>query len=181
MTLQELSPTDQLEFQKVFLSNPRAIQLDKDVTQFRKQGKFVQSLKAAQQLNALKESLFQEWIRTLNREAERVDLNKLDIPDEIKEMMNSLYVTVFMACDIIESSVLDMNDTLKKVDNSLCVDMFDGMLKLSKDAKDKLARFQRNTGYLNDTFWGDRCDEMYRMMQNKAKKLIRHNKDKDEE
>ena len=181
MTLNELNNADRLEFEKYFMQDEKAMKLDKEFHELQKKGKWVQSFVVRDKIVSLRESLFQKWIEKLNHSVEEIDLNRLDIPDEIKERMNILYVTVFMACDIVESCVLDMNDTLKKVDDSLCVDMFDGMLKLSQDAKNKLSRFQRNTGYLNDIYWGDKCDNMYEMMQNKAKKLIRHNKEKDGE
>ena len=181
MTIKELNITDRLEFEKYFMQSAKAQKLDREFHELQEKGKWVQSFAVRDRIVELRDTMFQKWIAKLSYSAEKIDLNKLDIPNDIKEKMNILYVTVFMACDIIESCVLDMNDTLKKVDDSLCVDMFNDFINLSKTAKEKIARFQRNTGYLNNGYWGDRCDDMYLMMQNKAKKIIKYNKEKDGE
>lgn len=175
MTFQKLNNTDRLEFEKYFTRDKKALKLDQEYHSYQKRGMWVQAMQAKAKLDKHKEMLFQKWVHRLSEYAEKVDLNKLDIPNDIKEKMNILYVTAFMACDIVESCVMDMNDSLKKVDDSLSVEMFDGMLKIFKDAKSKLAMFQRNTGYLDNSYWGDKCDDMYTLMQNKAKKLIKYN------
>ena len=180
MTISELNNADRLEFEKFFMHNKKAQALDSEYQNLRSTGKWAQSIVARDRLHKLKEELFQKWVLKLSHEAEKIDLNKSDISNDTKERMNILYVTAFMACDIVESCVLDMNDALKKADASLSIEIFDSMRRLYSDAKRKLRTFS-NTGYLDNIFWGDRCDEMYLIMQNKARKLIQYNKELKEE
>ena len=176
MTINDLTKEDSAAFRAILAKNETLTKLQQQFFNFRKSGMFVQAIEVGKKIDKIQKEIFTKWITDLTNEARVVDLNKSDLPNEVKEKMNILYVTIFMACDIIESGVLDMNDTLQKTAPTFRVELFDGILKLAKEAKEMLSRLQRNTGYLNNSFWGDRCDEMYEMMQNKAKKLIKHNK-----
>ena len=176
MTINNLSSEDAVKFRASLAKNDRYNKLQEQFFAMRKCGMYIQALEIGKKIDKIQKEEFTKWIHGLTNKARVVDLNKSSLPNDVKEKMNILYVTVFMACDIIESGVLDMNDTLKKADPALSVEVFDGLLKLSKEAKERISFFQRNTGYLNDSFWGDRCDDMYKMMQSKAKKLIKHNK-----
>ena len=40
-------------------------------------------------------------------------------------------------------------------------------------AKEKLKFLKENSGYMNDLFWADKCDDMYDMIMNKSASIIR--------
>jgi hypothetical protein len=86
-----------------------------------------------------------------------------------------------MACDIIESGVLDINDALHRVDKSLEIVQFDELKELAKEVKKKLNYLQRTENYMNMNTWGDKCDNMYQMMRNKAKAIIKKKLEEDKQ
>ena len=53
------------------------------------------------------------------------------------------------------------------------LDMFNELRNTAKLAKDKLAFLNKNTTYLEHSHWGDIVDNMYDMMFNKAKQIMR--------
>lgn len=57
------------------------------------------------------------------------------MPDVEKATINELYITIYMACDIIESGVLDINDALHRVDKNLEIVQFDELKELAKEVK----------------------------------------------
>lgn len=178
MTLKELNNEDRQEFEEYVQHNSKASKLNEEFLKFQKDGKWVQSYVIRDKILHLREELFAKWSERRNSYIERIDLNKLGIPNDIKEKMNILYVTLFMACDIIESCVMDMNSTIKKADKGLSVEQFNDIVMLFHRAKSKLRKFQIDNSHIDDIMWADKCDDMYNMMQNKAKKLIRYNKEK---
>ena len=176
MTINDLTKEDSEAFKAILAKNEKLNKLQQQFFALRKSGMFVQAIEVGRKIDEMRKEIFTKWITELVNRARVVDLNKSDLPNEVKEKMNILYVTVFMACDIIESGVLDMNDTLHKAAPTFRVELFDDILRLAKKAKEHISQLQRNTSYLNNSFWGERCDDMYEMMQNKAKKLIKYNK-----
>lgn len=64
-----------------------------------------------------------------------------------------------MACDIIESAVMDADDELRKSDGSLRLSTFDDILEIGKMAREKLRFLNRNSGYMDDSVWGTKCDD----------------------
>ena len=177
MTINDLAPEDREVFDRYFYKNEQVAKMVYLKRQYESERNYVEALKTARAIDEIRERTFNIWIAEMQEKAEKIDLNKSGIPDSAKEQMNILYVTTFIACDIIESAVLDMNDLLKKYDKTLSVEMFDDIKKLSDNAKEKLKFFQRNSGYLNSWIWGAKCDDLYLMAQNKAKKIIKKNKE----
>lgn len=179
MTFEELNDLDQRQFNLYFSQHPKAIALNKKRNKFMAAGEHIRAIKVTQDIEELREIVFKRWFDELLQEARQVDIQNLNLPDEVKSKMNTYYVTLFMACDIINCCVVDMDNLIQKFHKDLAVEMFDDFIEMSRKAKEKIAMFQRNTGFLNDIYWGDKCDDIYDMMQNKAKKIIMHNKEKD--
>lgn len=85
-------------------------------------------------------------------------------------------VTLFLAADIIDTAAMDFNDVLHKTDTTCDMVPFDDLRKLAKEAKGKLEWFSKHSVYMKDVAFGDKSDNMYRLLRNKAKALIRkHN------
>lgn len=161
-----------------FREDPAIAKLEKKRDEYMMKKMFIQAMKTSEKINWLYEKKFEEYVKDAVEEARKVDLNKSGVPDDLKEKMNILYVTTFMACDIIESTVMDMNSAIRKYDENMCVEMFDDIKELSVKAKEKLKFFQETSGYLSTLVWGDKCDDIYEMMKNKAKKILKENKSK---
>ena len=54
--------------------------------------------------------------------------------------------------------------------------MHDDLKELSEMIQAKMKYWGENSQYLNDNEWGARVDDMYQMMKNKAKSIIRKRK-----
>lgn len=142
-------------------------------------GNAVQALEWGKKIESLFAKVVDNYIEEAANEVETFSLEEAGIPPEDIEKITEHAVTMFMACDIIESCIIDINDILHKTDKDLHFEQFDDIKQLGEMVKSKLDFLQKNSKYMNNAFWGDKCDDMYSMMQNKAKAIIRkRNEDK---
>lgn len=142
-------------------------------------GNFVKAMELGKIIENLFATAVDNYIEEAINEAETFSLEDAGIPQEDIERFNEYAVTMFMACDIIQSCIIDINDILHKTDRNLQFEQFDDIKQISEMVKSKLYFLQKNSQYMNNAFWGDNCDNMYSMMQNKAKSIIRkRNEDK---
>jgi hypothetical protein len=81
-----------------------------------------------------------------------------------------------MCADIIKSSVLDMDSILHKYDKNMYMEMFNDIRQVMEMSEQKLSYLQKNSGYLKDLVWGEKCDNMYSLMCNKAKSIMNKRK-----
>lgn len=121
-------------------------------------------------------TVVQAYLDEVNAECEEIDFKDLDIPNEDKEEISILNVTLFIAIDIVESCLIDINDVLHRTDKTLNYEMHDDLKELSEKIQAKMKYWSENSQYLNDKEWGVRVDDMYQMMKNKAKAIIRKRK-----
>ena len=140
-------------------------------------GNAVQSLEWGKKIESLFAKVVNNYIEEAANEAETFSLEEAGIPLEDIERFNEYAVTMFMACDIIQSCIIDINDVLHKTDKDLHFEQFDDIKQIGEMVKSKLDFLQKNSHYMNNVFWGDKCDDMYSMMQNKAKAIIRKRKE----
>ncbi len=144
---------------------------------YSRQGKYASLLMVTQEMEKKKALAYELYVRDMEQTGYEMDIKSTGLPQEALDRMHVLYVTVFIACDIIESAVLDMNDLVKEYDSTLSVENFHDLLKLSRKVSEKVDMFEKDSGYQATAVWRERVDDMYRMMQNKAKRIYNTNKD----
>lgn len=155
----------------------RQMRIQQNVLQ--RNGSFVKAMELGKTIENLFAKVVDSYIEEAANEAESFSLEEAGIPQEDIDGFNEYAVTMFMACDIIQSCIIDINDVLHKTDKDLHFEQFDDIKQLGEIVKSKLAFLQKNSRYMNNAFWGDKCDDMYSMMQDKAKAIIRkRNEDK---
>lgn len=159
-----------------FDSDPQVVNLRIQQDLMKRQGNFRGALEIAKQIEYLYSKVVQAYLELTEQEAERFDLNTCGIPPSDIEKINELAVTLFMACDIIESCILDTNDIIHRTDKDMSFEMFNDIKQLSDMVKAKLKFLQANSEYAKDMFWADKCDNMYELMKNKARSIIRKRK-----
>lgn len=159
-----------------FDSDPQVVNLRIQQDLMKRQGNFRGALEIAKQIEDLYSKVVQAYLELTEQEAERFDLNTCGIPPSDIEKINELAVTLFMACDIIESCILDTNDIIHRTDKDMSFEMFNDIKQLSDMVKAKLKFLQANSEYAKDMFWADKCDNMYELMKNKARSIIRKRK-----
>ena len=82
-------------------------------------------------------------------------------------------MTMFVCCDLLESCQRDIEQTLHKTDASMQFQMFLGIRDIAKEVKKKIHYLLDDTNYMSTNYWGDVCDNMYKMMTNKARSILR--------
>lgn len=172
MSIRDAHPDDLKIFDESFFRNSTVVSMVRKISEYEKKRQWVQALNEKKKLDDLREKSFEIFMREYEIKVRKVDLNDADLPDEIRKRINQLYITTYMACDIIESCVLDMNDTLHKVSSTMTVEHFDELAKLAKSVKEKLNFLERTDNYMNMEAWGDKCDEAYEFMQLKAQAIV---------
>ena len=173
-------PSEMMEqMRRQFDMDSRIIEMRTHQQVLVRQGNLQAALQIGQTIEALFSKVVYEYLKEANDEAERIDIGTLNISKEDKAEINTLIVTLFMACDIIESATMDFNDVLKRVDDTLVMEQFDDIRNLSKSAKEKLRFLSKNSKLMKDLAWAYKCDDMYDMMKNKAKSILRKRASKD--
>ena len=146
-------------------------------------GDFVAALSIGKKIENLFSSVVNSYIEEAERSFERIDIGAVKLPENDRKEIEELSVTMFMACDIIETCIMDMDDVLHRTDKNLHVDMFDDIIEIKKRTKEKLKFLSHNSKYMKDIIWADKCDDMFEMLKNKARSIIRkriENKKKEE-
>lgn len=162
---------------EAFERDPQVVTLCTQRDLLLRQGKLQAALDMGKTIEHLYAKVVQAYIEEVEQEADKIQLAKCGIPDADMERINELVVTIFMCCDIIESCIIDTNSIIHRTDKELSFAMFNGFSQLAQMVKDKLKFLQQNSGYGKQLVWADKCDNMYEMMQSKARSIIRKRKE----
>lgn len=173
-------PSDMLQqIRNQFESDVQIRQLRIKQNLLQRTGNFAKAMELGKTIESLYEKVIDSYIEEAIKESDSFSLEEAGIPVNDIKKVNEYAVTMFMACDIIQSCIIDINDLLHKTDKDLHYEQFNDIKQISEMVKSKLAFLQNNSTYMNNVFWGDKCDDMYSMMLNKAKAIIRkRNNDK---
>jgi hypothetical protein len=140
-------------------------------------GDFKKALKVAQDIDNLWTICLDDYMAEAERQVSNFSIDSKDLPiDDRGEMMEKIMV-LFMCCDIIESSTIDLNDILHRTHPDVNITTFEDLRQTLSLAQEKL-KYLKDTGdYMQDLVWADNCDNMYELMQSKAKSIIRKRKE----
>ena len=139
-------------------------------------GNYREALEVAQGIDLLFNRVVHEYLEDAKDEVEQVEVASLDMPLEDKENLMRHLLACFMCADIIKSSVLDMDSILHKYDKNMYMEMFNDIRQVMEMSEQKLSYLQKNSGYLKDLVWGEKCDDMYEMVLSKAGAIMRKRK-----
>lgn len=138
-----------------------------------RKGRYEQSFAIAEQIESLFADVVRMYIESADRQQIQFDTETMAMSRDDKDRMLQLLLVVFISCDIIESSIIDLNDTLHRTNKDIDITTFNDLSAALKMAKEKLKYLSKNSNYMDDLAWADGCDNMYHLMQNKAKAIIR--------
>lgn len=169
---QELLDRIKLQFD----SEPKVQELRVQQQMLMRTGKYDKALELAQRIEYLYNKCVYEYMAESERQVEQMDASSIDMPVSERERMMKLLLVCFMCSDIMKSSVQDIDSILYKYANGYRIDMFDDMKQLMGMCESKLSFLQKNSDYLKDLVWGEKCDNMYDMMLNKAGSIMRKHK-----
>jgi hypothetical protein len=156
-----------------FDEDENVIKLRMKQQELMRKGLIREAMKIGEQVNRLFEIVCTDYLKEINSNVEKIELKKLGLSQDDKERIMTHCIVLFMACDIIESAVIDIDDVLHKHDKDLSFEMFNDFKKLKDLAKAKLEYLKKNGDYMQDVVWADKCDNMYELITNKAKSMVR--------
>ena len=144
---------------------------------FLRNGKLQAAMQIAEEIEALYAEVVRIYLEEADKKQVSFDTDTMNLPQADKDRMLELLMVLFMCCDIIECSVVDVNDVLHRTKKDLKITTFDDINNSMKMAEEKLKYLSKNSEYMNDNAWSDHCNNMYKLMQNKAKSIIRKYKE----
>ena len=170
-------PSDLLQMiRNRFETDSSVVKLRLQQKDLQARGKYMEALKLAKQIEDIFNDVVFRYMSETEKSIERVDVNNMDIPAADKERLSVFRMVMFMACDIIDFAIMDVNDILHKYDKELYFEMFNDIKEISALAKEKLKFLQEHSECMKDLVWADRCDDMYSMMQSKARSIVKKQK-----
>ena len=159
-----------------FYSTPRVRQMEVTRQMYMRNGNFKSALALAQDMEALYNKCVCEYMKQNKEQVEQVDIAVAEIPTGDKENLMKHLLACFMCADIIKSSIQDMDSLLHKYDKNMYMELFNDIKQVMEMSEQKLQYLQHNSGYLKDLVWGEKCDDMYEMILNKAGAIMRKRK-----
>lgn len=167
-------PAELMEkIRRQFDNDPQIQRLRVQQGVMQRSGNFREALAIGKTIEHLFADVVFNYMKEAESQVESISIENFDIPQEEKERIMVLGVVLFMCSDIIESSVLDIDDIIHKYEKDMHFEMFNDIRQVLEMAKEKLKFFQESSGYMKDFAWPDTCDDMYKMMRNKAASLLR--------
>lgn len=173
MTIKDIPERDLKALTAAFYAteNYKCMQREADSLFFK--GRYIESMKLKKKIKDLLELCKQRYVEEYNNAKTTLSLSSAGLPKEDLEHVTTLIMTLFVCCDLIESCQQDIQKTLHNTDTALSFEMFLGLRDLAKEVKKKINYLLDDTSYMSTNYWGDVCDNMYEMMKNKARSIIR--------
>ena len=166
------------KLRRAFEANAKIIALKQKADALSNQGLFAQAMNVNKQIKDLWEVTLKEYISSYTKTQESLTLASCGLDRIQQDKVNNILLALFMCCDIIDTGIKDINDILHKKDGSLHFEEFSGIKDLADEVKRKIEFLYQETTYFKDTRMANANDNMYQMLLNKAKKLIREEEER---
>ena len=178
MTWEQVPPKEQQKLRIAFCNNPSIKKLDQMAAQLQHNRDFIGSLNLKKEIEAQWEYVKQTHLKSYDKTVqETVKLSELGLPEDKLQSLVENMLTIFMACDIIETAHMNANEILKKHDKNASLDNFNDLTSFIDRVKAHLKFLQSETGYMDDLAWGEGCDKQYEMIRNKARAIMKKKDD----
>ena len=170
----EITEEELKKIRAEFDRHPLVVEMRQRQQLLYRNGQYIQAMEMARAINELYSTAVENLEKETAEKVERVDIAKAQLPPKSRELIMTLIITIYMATDIIESSVLDFNSEIhKSLGPEYNLDMFKPLQDCLKKAQQGLEFLNANSPYMKRDYWGDQCDNMYTMMRHKAAAVIR--------
>lgn len=160
-----------------FESTPEVRTLRTQQQYAQRTGDFPRALDVAQKIDGLFVVVLDRYMKQAESEVMTLDTETADIPQKDKDEMMEKIMVLFMCCDILDSAILDLNDILHRTKPDVDITTFSDIRQTADMARKKLEYLQKNGDYMEDLIWADKSDNMYELMQSKARSIIRKRRD----
>lgn len=166
------------KLRRAFEANAKVIALKQKADALSNQGLFAQAMNVNKQIKDLWEVTLKEYISSYTKAQESLTLASCGLDKFQQDRVNNILLSLFMCCDIIDTGIKDINSILFKKDGSLHFEEFSGVNDLAKEVKRKIEFLYQETTYFKNSKMAEATDNMYQMLLNKAKKLIREEEER---
>lgn len=165
-------PSDLLaKIDEQFNQHPKIRQMRIKQQMLTAKGMYAQALDVGRAIEELRTRAVYGYMRMADEEAARTRLEDVGLSAEDEEFMRVAEMALFMACDVINCCLIDMNDTLHKKDKTLNYEAFNDMKSIIELVKAKLNYLRENSSFLQNEKWGDLCDNAYKILMSKARRM----------
>ena len=172
MEVNSLSEEQQKYIDSFFYTDVKVSKIMIKIQQLKKQGKYYDAIKEERYLEDLHARVIAEYLDAINKDAETIDLNTLNLPKEDVKELNTLFCAAMMTTDMLDTCLRDMNDVLKRHDNTLSFESLDDINSLAKSLNFTLGKFYKSK-FGKNLIFSNETDNLYQMLKNKAAKVIR--------
>lgn len=166
------SDEDYTRFCERYKADKRVKKCVENVRAYERRGLYLQAMQERKKLEQITKEMVQSYIDANKDRKEQIDLCKLALSDEDREMLATDAVAICMCCDIVESFCMDIGEMLKRYGNYELV-QFLGINKLLKEAREHLRWVQSDTDLRKYDSWGKACDFYIDSIPKRAKKLMK--------
>ena len=137
-------------------------------------GNFSEALLINKQIEDMYYQILLGYISDAEKNIEQIELNFAKIPSDDIEYVLTNIMTVFIVADIMDLAIFNANARLWKTDKDLSLDMFEDLNQTAKLAQHKMSYLCKTTNYIENGGWDNIVDNLYDMMYNKAKSIMRN-------
>lgn len=130
------------------------------------------ALETAKQIDLLFAATVEDYMSEAEKEVKAIDTDLDAFPEKERDEMMVKALIIFMACDIIDTAVIELNDIFHRSVPSYDISAFSDIQQLGQLAKQKLQYLQETSDYMRDLVWAEKSDNMYEMMQSKARSIM---------
>lgn len=181
-TWEDIPPKEQEALRQAFCNEPGIRAMESTANSLQKQRKYIEALNLKKEIAIEWEYVKKVHLEKYKKEHKNtvnqvVKLSEIGLPeDKMQELIENM-VSLFMACDIIETCHFNANEVLRDFNKDYSMDNFNDIKLLAEGVKDHLTFLQKETGYMDDLLWGEGCDKQYEMIKNKARAIIKKKND----
>lgn len=170
---QQLSDEINSAMRERFEADPRIRELRVRATRLQQSGYFSEALKVNKEIERLYDRVVVSYCSDAEDQFEQFSMDTLNMPQEDKVRIVILMTSMYMAVDIMDSCLMDINDTLHRTDKTLNYENISELKNTAHLCREQMKMFGSIADYTKYADWGDITDNMYEMMQKKAKSIIR--------
>lgn len=160
------------QIRQQFEADPRIRNLRIKQNMAQRNHNYIEALNTGKQIEFLYDEVVSAYLQETEKEYETIDLKASDLPKDDRKTLVELVLTMFLAADIIDTAAMDFNDVMHRTMPDYDMEQFDDLLKLAKAAKSKIEWFAQHSDYMKDVAFGDKSDNMYGLLRNKARSLM---------
>lgn len=184
LTIEQLPKSIQDKLSDVIELNSVIKALRLNLEKCRKRRDYIGMARCQHQLQEMKHSIQEEYLRQNAVYRKRVVDFKANMSEDDQEILSINSNMIILLADMLETSAMNINEVFKRNSPEWQVEMFDSLRKLSRECADQIKWMSKETDEYYQQIFADIADNITEMVKNKVKSLLKkiykHNEQKHE-